>query len=190
MATSYNRDMHTNSGASGRRNTLRLALLSSVVVLVWLILDRMTKLYFEHHYLLGQESANDYLLFHFKLIHNTGAAWGMFGNSTFMLGITSLLVCVVILALGCMYSKVFERSLSLWEAFSLALVFAGGLGNAFDRFVYGYVVDFIDLTFMNFPVFNVADIGVTCGFISFFIAVLVLSRHDDQALCKEEVHHE
>ena len=61
----------------------------------------------------------------------------------------------------------------LW-LFSLgaALVVAGGLGNAFDRFMLGYVVDFINLTFIDFPVFNIADIGVTCGFVLAAIAFL------------------
>ena len=45
-----------------------------------------------------------------------------------------------------------------------ALVLAGGIGNAIDRFVQGYVTDFIEFSFIDFPVFNVADIGVTCGF--------------------------
>ena len=190
MATSHEIEKLSNSGASQRRNTLKLALLCSAVVAVWVIFDRVTKWYFEQNYMLGQESASDFGLFQFKLIHNTGAAWGMFGDSTFMLGITSLLVCAFILFLGCTFTKIFERSLTTWEAMSLAFVFAGGLGNAFDRFMYGYVVDFIDLTFMNFPVFNIADIGVTCGFISFFIAAFMFSKHEAKAPCKEEVHHE
>ena len=61
-----------------------------------------------------------------------------------------------------------------------ALVVAGGLGNAFDRFALGYVVDFIEPVFIDFPVFNVADIGVTCGFVLFLVGVIVSWRHEDR----------
>ena len=62
-----------------------------------------------------------------------------------------------------------------------ALVVAGGIGNAIDRFIQGYVVDFIELSFMDFPVFNIADIGVTCGVALIFIAVIFFWRGDDGA---------
>ena len=62
-----------------------------------------------------------------------------------------------------------------------ALVVAGGIGNAIDRFIQGYVVDFIELSFMDFPVFHIADIGVTCGVVLIFIAVIFFWRGDDGA---------
>ena len=60
------------------------------------------------------------------------------------------------------------------------LLVAGGLGNAFDRFALGYVVDFIEPVFIDFPVFNVADVGVTCGFVLFLVGVIVSWRHEDR----------
>ncbi|MBQ1465391.1 MAG: signal peptidase II, partial [Eubacteriaceae bacterium] len=46
---------------------------------------------------------------------------------------------------------------------SLAMILGGALGNMFDRFAYGYVVDFVDFILINFAVFNVADIFITVG---------------------------
>ena len=159
------------------------------IVVVWVIIDRLTKLYFDHTYALGQAPEHTYGLFQFKLVHNTGAAWGMFDQSTFMLGVVSLAVCIVIMVLIACFERIFEHPISLGEISSLALVCAGGLGNALDRFMYGYVVDFFDLTFMNFPVFNVADIGVTCGFILFMIAcVWQISHKEKRGDRKEETH--
>lgn len=111
-------------------------------------------------------------LFQLTLVHNTGAAWGLFGDSTLLLGIFSLIVCVGALV----YLFVFAPDSSLLAAVGVALVVAGGIGNAIDRFTNGYVLDFIDLTFMDFPVFNVADIGVTCGVVIFLIALLLEAR--------------
>lgn len=55
----------------------------------------------------------------------------------------------------------------------LGIVAAGGIGNAIDRFFTGYVVDFICFDFIDFPVFNIADVGVTCGILLLVILMLM-----------------
>ncbi|WP_304597350.1 signal peptidase II [Adlercreutzia caecimuris] len=140
----------------------------AAVVLLWLAADIATKAVC-NGYGLGEVIAGPFLgLVQFRLAHNTGAAWGMFGDSTFALGVMSLLVCAALAA----YLIATARRANLVEVVGIALVVAGGLGNALDRFTLGYVVDFIDTTFIEFPTFNVADIGVTCGFVLFFVGML------------------
>ena len=56
--------------------------------------------------------------------------------------------------------KVVRHPLGRWGC---VLLLAGGLGNLIDRFRLGYVVDMFNFQFMNFPVFNIADICVVCG---------------------------
>ena len=56
-----------------------------------------------------------------------------------------------------------NRAKNLWLYWSLGVVLAGGIGNLIDRARFGYVVDFIEPTFVNFAVFNIADCAVTCG---------------------------
>lgn len=148
-----------------------------MVALVWLVLDRLTKVYFEGAYELGQAGTNCGL-FRFTLVHNTGAAWGMFGNSTFVLGITSSIVCVLIVIAFAFWEKLAGHAPSALETLALSLVCSGGLGNAIDRFSQLYVVDFIDFTFIDFPVFNVADIGVTCGFVLLVVGYLLATRKE------------
>ena len=66
------------------------------------------------------------------------------------------------------------------EIVSLGLIAAGGIGNCIDRLTTGYVVDFIEFVFFEFPVFNVADIGVTCGFVILIIGLIVdFSKGDE-----------
>ena len=60
-----------------------------------------------------------------------------------------------------------------FERFCIVAVFAGGLGNMIDRLRLGYVVDMIEVEFIRFPVFNVADCFITCGCV-LLIAHLVL----------------
>ncbi|WP_304853019.1 signal peptidase II [Adlercreutzia caecimuris] len=146
----------------------------AAVVLLWLAADIATKAVC-NGYGLGEVIAGPFLgLVQFRLAHNTGAAWGMFGDSTFALGVMSLLVCAALAA----YLIATARRANLVEVVGIALVVAGGLGNALDRFTLGYVVDFIDTTFIEFPTFNVADIGVTCGFVLFFVGMLWGMRRD------------
>lgn len=142
-----------------------------VIIAGWLALDQLTKAYFDAQQpgaILGGPYAG---LIQFTLVHNTGMAWGLFGNSTFVLGIMSTIVCAAFLIFGCIAGP----KLNWAEIIGLGLVVAGGIGNAIDRFTLGYVVDFIQTAFMNFPVFNVADIGVTCGFVLFIIGLFVHS---------------
>ena len=61
------------------------------------------------------------------------------------------------------------------EMFSLALIAAGAVGNAFDRIEFGYVIDFIKATFIDFPVFNVADICICVG--AFLLVIATLFCH-------------
>lgn len=167
------------AGASTPRLKLgRKVLLFVALVVVWLAFDVATKAWVSGGWEQGDIITGPILgLVRFHLVHNTGMAWGMFGDSTFALGIMSLVVCVVMTA----YLFVLSPRAGLLETVGIALVVAGGLGNALDRFTLGYVVDFIEPVFIDFPVFNVADIGVTCGFVIFLVGMLLTWRRDERA---------
>ena len=72
----------------------------------------------------------------------------------------------VVVCAGVMWYMFSNRCRSLWMYWSLGVVVSGGLGNLVDRARFGYVVDFIEPTFMNFAVFNIADSAVTLGAVS------------------------
>ena len=151
----------------------------TVIVAVWLILDRITKVAFDNGQV-GHVFADNVLgLFQFILVHNTGAAWGIFSQSTFALGIFSVIISVVVIMWFASVAR--KGQVALLEVISLALVASGGLGNAIDRLAYGYVVDFINFTFIDFPVFNVADIGVTVGIALLMISLLLSIFVSDEA---------
>ncbi len=101
-------------------------------------------------------------VFHLTRVHNTGAAFGL------MRGYAEFLVFVAvasILLLGVYVWRRFVRqqAISTLTAVALLLVVAGALGNLYDRLVYGYVIDFLD--FRVWPVFNPADVSISCGLI-------------------------
>lgn len=168
------KDPERSQRSERKRNTL----VFGIVALAWLALDTLSKSYFNGSYAVGEVITGPLLgLVRFHLVHNTGAAWGMFGDSTFLLGVMSLIVCVLLTV----YLFFLVHRPNALQVVGVALVVAGGLGNAFDRFTLGYVVDFIEPVFIDFPVFNVADIGVTCGFVLFLVGVLLTWRRDDRA---------
>lgn len=97
-------------------------------------------------------------LFH---VQNDGAAFSIgSGRPLFFAALTAVVV------LGMMYIVMREKNLPYPLIAILGLVAGGGIGNGLERVAHGSVTDFLATTFMNFAIFNVADIFVTCGIIA------------------------
>ena len=93
-----------------------------------------------------------------RYVRNTGAAFGSFSNSTELLSVFTAIVIVAMIV------YVFSGKIkSKFCLVTVTMIIAGGLGNLLDRIFRGYVVDFIEVQFTDFAVFNFADILVTCG---------------------------
>ena len=156
------------SSRTARARRRRFALFIPVAI-VWIVIDQVSKAYVDGTFQPGQVISDPIAgIFRFHYVCNTGGAWSIFSGATWALGAFSLVVCAALVV----YLFVSAREASAGEALGLALVVAGGIGNAIDRFTLGFVVDFIEPTFIDFPIFNIADIGVTCGFVIFFVALL------------------
>ena len=108
-------------------------------------------------------------LFHFTYVQNTGAAFSSF------LGQQWLFALIFVIFTGLLAWEFWKKSLGLtkFEYWCITAVWAGGLGNMIDRVRLGFVVDMIEVEFISFPVFNVADCFITCGCV-LLIAHLVL----------------
>ena len=105
-----------------------------------------------------------------SLVMNTGAAFSIGSGSTWVFVILALVICA-----GAAGWVVRERQRPASVAAALGAVAGGGMGNLIDRVVARQVTDFLATTFIDFPVFNVADIFVTCGVV---IALVLLWRWD------------
>ena len=105
---------------------------------------------------------------------NDGMAFSMLaGKQTLLIGMTSImLVCVLLVLLF--------RKMGPWERISWTLILGGGIGNLIDRFFNGVVVDYINVLFVNFAVFNFADICVTAGVILLMAWVLYDSFRNEK----------
>ena len=100
-------------------------------------------------------------------VQNTGAAFSIFKDHTWVLTLISAVVAVVIVAV--MAKKLVRGRAGL---VCLSVVLAGAVGNLIDRLFFGYVTDMFQTTFMNFAVFNVADICIVLGGIAFCVYFL------------------
>ncbi len=111
-------------------------------------------------------------VFHLTYVKNTGAAFSILSGERFFLILMPILIIAAIL----IYIFVRKPTSKLLMV-SFSMIISGGIGNLIDRIKLGYVIDFLDFCFINFPVFNLADIWITVGAI-LFIALLLFSKED------------
>lgn len=104
-------------------------------------------------------------------IRNTGGGFSILEGHTWAL--TVLTAALMAGIAWMLVKKTFSHPLAMW---TLTAILGGGLGNLIDRVRLGYVVDMFHFQFINYPVFNVADILVVCGTIGFAAYYLLL--HD------------
>lgn len=94
----------------------------------------------------------------FRYAENTGMAFSLFSGARWIFIAVTIVACVA--AMWYIFS---DKCKSLWLYWSIGVIIAGGIGNLIDRAFYGLVIDFIEPTFMNFAIFNIADCAVTLG---------------------------
>ena len=106
----------------------------------------------------------DFILFKIDFVKNYGAAFNIFNGSRVFLSIISIVFSIILIFL-----ILRKNSSNYYELYSYSLLLAGTVGNGIDRIINGYVIDFINLNIINFPVFNIADISINVGFIILLI---------------------
>ena len=143
------------------------------IVIVMIVVDRLSKAWAVDALPLSAGPVYNLGFIDLRMVHNEGAAFGM-GQGQIGIFVAIAAVIVVAIVAWLAFSKTHGRL----EVISLALIAAGAVGNVIDRVAQGYVVDFLNFTFIDFPVFNVADICVTCGVALFIIVVLFLMKDE------------
>ena len=111
-------------------------------------------------------------LFHFTYVRNFGAAFSS------LEGMRWLFVAIFLVLTVAIVYEYFKSPLpfSKFERWCIAAIYGGGLGNVIDRVRFGYVVDMIEVEFMEFAVFNVADCFITCGCIVMMISLVFFNK--------------
>lgn len=165
------------SEKTARRPLNRRAWTQILAALVVVVLDRLMKAWIIER-IPGEVVAGSWVrtgeniplipgVIHLTQVHNYGASFSILENMRWPLLIVSILLMgVVVLAL---FAEKMKHATGRW---ALGLILGGAMGNAIDRALLGYVVDMFEVEFVNFAVFNVADIFITCGAVLFCVYVL------------------
>ena len=102
----------------------------------------------------------DFILFKLDFVKNYGAAFNIFSGSRIFLSLISILFSILLI-----YLIFRKNTFNLFDLYSYSFILGGTVGNGIDRIYKGFVIDFINLNIINFPVFNIADISINIGFI-------------------------
>ena len=102
----------------------------------------------------------DFLLFKLDFVKNYGAAFNTLSGSRIFLSLISIIFSILLI-----YLIFRKNTLNSFDLYSYSFILGGTIGNGIDRIFKGFVVDFINLNIINFPVFNFADISINIGFI-------------------------
>lgn len=154
--------------------------LAIVTAVLFLIIDQITK-----YIVISNMQLYDTIPFingimDFTYIHNTGGAWGILNKHTWVLIIFTLIAMVI-----CVFVLINYARANKILFFALCLIISGGTGNMIDRiFRGGKVIDFLEVTFIDFPIFNIADCAVCIGaglLLLYFIVDLIKERKEKRA---------
>ncbi len=158
-----------------RKVFIRDCIIHGAILVVLLVADQLTKLW-------ARTALADAPVivwkdvFSLRLIYNTGASFGIFKNHTGALTVFSI---IGMIAIGVFYFVLPKVKKMRLMRTVLTLIVAGGLGNIIDRIAFGKVTDMLSFDLIDFPVFNVADIGVTCGAILMCVLWIFYYKDED-----------
>ena len=122
------------------------------------LIDQFTKylMFYNHKIFMNK----DFLLFRLDFVKNYGAAFNIFSGSRIFLSFISIIFSIILV-----YLILRKNNLNSLDLYSYSFILGGTIGNGMDRILRGFVIDFINLNIINFPVFNIADISINIGFI-------------------------
>ena len=148
-----------------KQNRVNFIFLSLLICLV----DQLSKYFISIDY--KSIVKTDLIIFTIDYVKNFGAAFNIFSGSRTFLSTVSILFSLILI-----YFILKNNINKTIDLLSYSFILGGSLGNGIDRIFKGYVVDFIHLNFINFPIFNLADIAINIGFFLLFYNLFKLRQ--------------
>ena len=134
-----------------------------------IIIDQFTKYLIFYNY--KTVINKDYLLFRLDFVKNYGAAFNIFSGNRIFLSCISIIFSILLT-----YLILRKNTQNTYDLYSYSFILGGTIGNGMDRILRGFVIDFINLNIINFPVFNIADISINIGFIFLLFSIFKNKR--------------
>lgn len=156
------------------RISIRVRLLSVLVVAAMLGIDQLIKYYVDLH-LKGREPLVVIKnILQFNYLENDGAMMGFMGGKTTLMTVLAI-ICVAVM-LFVIFSGIINDRMDYW---CCLFMISGGLGNIIDRVLRGYVIDYIEVLFVDFYIFNFADCLITvAAFVLIFYQIYLISKEN------------
>lgn len=158
----------------GKQQAIKIYIVPILCIAILTATDQLTKYIVTGRLALYESKPAIKNVLSFTYIRNSGVAWGMFAGKRILFLILTFLVLLLCFYV---YTNIAEQRKYLPLRIGMVVLIAGAVGNMIDRIKLGYVVDFLCLEFIDFPIFNVADIFVTLSMI--FIFVLIMFKYDN-----------
>ncbi|MCR4798687.1 MAG: signal peptidase II [Lachnospiraceae bacterium] len=171
--------------SDNKKTNINCPVVGGILFFLLLALDLYTKNLAYIHL----RGAKDLILipgvFQLRYLENTGAAFSLLtGKISFFYVITVILSAIILWAL----IKIPKEPRYYPLFFTLIVLFSGAMGNFFDRITHRYVIDFLYFSLINFPVFNVADIYVTCSVVVLFILFMFVYKDEELTVIFKRKH--
>lgn len=161
------------------------SIIFSIIIIIGLVaIDQFSK-YLAIKYLLNQPDIvliPRVLQFHY--LENTGAAFSILEGKQL---IFAIITPILLVALFYILIKMPSVKKFIWLDYIIVFLIAGALGNYIDRITNNYVVDFIYFSFINFPVFNIADCYVTVSVILLFVLIIFYYKDEDLEAIRQNI---
>ena len=155
----------------------RIRLLLAVIVVILVFLDQWVKQWARDNLMTAGSIPIINGLIGFRWATNAGAAFGIFQGGRWFFVVLTIIVIAVLMYYE--FKTPYTR-MYLWIRIPMTLILAGAIGNFIDRLLHGYVVDMFQFLFINFPIFNVADILLVTGvFIYAFASIFIIKDERD-----------
>ena len=132
------------------------------IIFIFLSLDQFSKIYISLN--LNKLLNKDLLVFTLEYVRNYGAAFNILSGNRLFLSFISVISTIILSYF------IFIRENELINKYGLSFILAGSIGNGIDRIFNGYVIDFIKIKYIDFPVFNIADIVINIGVLILMIS--------------------
>ncbi len=151
-------------------------LISALIIALLVVIDQISKVIAYNTLAVnGNASTIKNAVFSFYYVENTGISFSMLNSKM------ALIIVITTIILICLLYVLIKTPKTLYYmpfSITLSVIVAGAIGNLYDRIFRGYVIDFIMLEFIDFPVFNFADICVCVGLV--ILVILIFFRYKDK----------
>lgn len=138
-----------------------------IIAVCCVIIDQIIKYALSFNFSFGESIDIISDFFAITLLKNTGAAFSILSSNTIFLILVSVLALILIYMF---FIK--NKDLNKFDIWLYGMLIGGIFGNLIDRIVHGYVIDYLDFSLFNFPVFNFADILIVISIILIIINII------------------